>query len=227
MPTLDAATFDDGGNSSTSSFSHTVTGSNTYLLVYVATGDTSLSSIADVSGVTYNTISMSELATDVFTSRLNMHLMGLVAPAGGANTVAVTLAATPDDHGSIAVSYTDVDQSTPIGTAASENGEADPNSSTVSSASGELVSAGDVNGNSTSTLGQDTTVLDNQNYGTNDRIAVQEKAGETTTVLTWTPGSGTKYVTCGVPLKPVAAAGGFTPRSYPRGVSRGIMRGAA
>ena len=206
-PTLDAATFDDGGSNSSSSYSHTVTGSETYLLVYVATGDGTTNAIEDVTGVTYNSISMSELATDFEDTHVNLHLFGLVAPASGSNTVAITLGGTPDGHASIAASYTAVNQSTPIGTAANNSGTAQPATVAVSSASGELVSAGSVVGNESSgSLGQETVVLDNQLYASNERIGVQEKAGETSTVLNWNLSGSKRFAACGVPLKPAGAA---------------------
>jgi hypothetical protein len=91
--------------SSPATFSHTCTGSDRILFVAAASNTSET-----VTGVTYNGVSMTEV--DSVTAGATQHLFYLVAPATGANNVVVSTS------GSVAVgssvSYTGVDQTSPI-----------------------------------------------------------------------------------------------------------------
>lgn len=101
---LDVAT--DGGSSSTSplTFSHTVTGSNPYLVVGVM-GDPSVDM---VTGCTYNSVSMTQLDKIQTTGPSRwMYLFGLAAPATGAHNVVCSASASAL-FSALSVSYTGV-----------------------------------------------------------------------------------------------------------------------
>ena len=110
------AVFDAASNSgyqspaSSYSWSHTCTGSNRFLAV-----DISLLSVpgTTVTAVTYNGMGMSLIGARSSLAGANrVENWGLVAPANGTNTIAVTLSASVASVGT-AVSYANVNQTTP------------------------------------------------------------------------------------------------------------------
>lgn len=95
--------------SSSYSWSHTCTGSNRYLTV----GISMLSLAQTVTGITYNSVSLSLLGVRASVSgAARVELWGLVAPATGSNTIAVTLSGAIASAGN-ASSYTGVHQTSP------------------------------------------------------------------------------------------------------------------
>lgn len=108
---FDAATDggNNGGSTSTQSFSHTCSGSNRILFVGIV-GDV-IPGADDVSSVTYNGVGMT--LVDKYTSATSnarfTYLYMLVAPTTGSNTVAITFATTHFIFGG-AVSYTGAKQ---------------------------------------------------------------------------------------------------------------------
>jgi len=123
-----AVTYDatsSGSAKDTFNVSHTCTGSNGYLIVSLRTSDAT-----DISGVTYDSVSMTQLAS-VGSSTSNRHIVyGLVGPSTGANNITVTFSTAGkiyDTHcrGS---SFANVDQTTPLGTVVTSSGTSnDPN----------------------------------------------------------------------------------------------------
>ena len=116
---------------------HVCTGSNRYLVVPVwAAG---ASSFPD--GATYNGVAMT-LLDQYCLSDKGAQLWGLVNPASGMNDVVVTYSGAAIAYACTSVSYTGVNQSTPVGTpahAGTGGGGAMSISVNVSSAVGELV----------------------------------------------------------------------------------------
>lgn len=113
---VDTVVFDAASNStyktaaSTYSWSHTCTGSNRYLTVGI-----SMLSVAgsSVSSITYNGVALSLIKAQASVSgAVRAELWGLIAPASGSNTIAVTLSASLDSIGG-AVSFTGVHQVSP------------------------------------------------------------------------------------------------------------------
>ena len=100
----------DSGGGTTSTWSHTCTGSDRILFVGVTVG-TGMT----VSGVTYNGVSMTQVATLALGGAVfnNGYIFRLVAPATGANNIVVTASADTFIYAA-ATSYTGVDQTTPI-----------------------------------------------------------------------------------------------------------------
>lgn len=97
---LDAITT---GAADTASFSHTCTGSNRIL--FVATTTTG----ADITGVTYNSVALTQIGTSKSDGTRTIQLWYLIAPATGANTVALTGATSL--YSGTAISYTGARQS--------------------------------------------------------------------------------------------------------------------
>jgi hypothetical protein len=108
--------FDAASNSgyqaaaSTVSWSHTCTGTNRFLAVDVSRLGTPGTT---VTGITYNGVALSQIgAKSSATDALKVDCWGLANPASGSNTIAVTLSGAAAFAGT-AVSYTNVDQTTP------------------------------------------------------------------------------------------------------------------
>jgi hypothetical protein len=101
---FDAVT-DGYANSTSVSFAHTCTGSDRFLVVGIKLyGDN------DITGVTYNGVAMSHIATALMLSEGNRAVLyGLTAPATGANNVVISR--TSSNHiVATAASYTGVNQ---------------------------------------------------------------------------------------------------------------------
>lgn len=93
--------------SGTVDWSHTCTGSDRILLVWV------LDNVAGaVTGVTYNGVSMTRIIAP-YQGYINVYhtLYGLLAPATGSNTVSVSFSSSSSWGGGVSTSYTGVDQS--------------------------------------------------------------------------------------------------------------------
>lgn len=169
-------TFDAASNStyqtaqSTYSWSHTCTGSNRYLTVGISMLSVGGSS---VTGITYSGIALSLIKAQASgAGAIRSELWGLVAPATGSNTIAVTLSASLDSAAG-AVSYTGVEQTTPYEAA---------NSATATN-----VGAADATVNVTTIANNDWTF---DNVATDD-TAITVGAGQTSrNNVTGTLGSG-------------------------------------
>ena len=116
---------------------HVCTGSNRYLVVPVWTAGAA--SFPD--GATYNGVAMT-LLDQYCLSDKGAQLWGLVNPASGMNDVVVTYSGAAIAYACTSVSYTGVNQSTPVGTpahAGTGGGGSTSISVNVTSAVGELV----------------------------------------------------------------------------------------
>ena len=179
---FDACTSGSGTGTSIS-FSHTCTGSDLVLYVYVV-----VAANADFNpAVTYNSVSLTLLQERV-ADAYYIALFRLVAPATGANTVAVTSLPGGGQEAVIAVSFTGVHQSTPDDTPVySASASATSVSDNVSSATGNMVLDGvSVQGDRAITAGADQTVPAN---GTVDQTqvetAVSYDSGAATNTMSW------------------------------------------
>lgn len=110
-----AVAYDNGTANGTQSYSHTVTGSNTFLVLFVLTSSTTAPS------ATYNGVSMTY--GNIQARNGNgawIHWLYLTNPATGSNTVSITAG---NYYNSVALSYTGVKQT----------GQPEANASTASS----------------------------------------------------------------------------------------------
>ncbi len=97
----------NGGSTSSLSYSHTCTGANLALFVSVVTNN----AINTISSVTYNSIGLTLLDSKLnVTAIVSTFLYGMIGPANGSNTVAITLSGNAAIQGCSA-SYTGVSQS--------------------------------------------------------------------------------------------------------------------
>lgn len=107
---FDAASAQSQDASVTSTFAHTCSGSDRYLIVGVMVGAGNT-----VTGVTYNGVAMTQINTQISggTTFDNFYLFGLVAPATGANNIVITASASTFIYGG-GLSYTGVDQANSV-----------------------------------------------------------------------------------------------------------------
>lgn len=206
---FDAATSFNGGASQVSSvtFAHTVgSGANRILVVGVALRNGTGQS---VTGVTYNGVAMTSAGVAINGTTVRTSLWTLVNPASGTHDVVVSMSAAAVVAGG-AHSYTGVDQTTPIGTAATATGNSNAPSVNVSSATDQLVvdSGGHSNSTSNGTVGSGQT----QSYhdkstgaATSNVVAYgSREAGAPTVTMSWSTSDSNArpWAIVGVPLRP-------------------------
>lgn len=192
-------------------FAHTCSGSDRLLLVFPATS--AAVSVFTATSASYNSVAMTEVPSSgsLFTDgvhALRIQCFYLIAPDTGSNTVSVTWdAMAGSDRVIIAASFSGVHQSSPIGTAGTANGTSNPSSLSVSSASGELVVAGEIGFQPTIFQNVLQTLLrkdENINFETAAAVASAFGAASVNNgFLLGTGGVANKWASTGVPLKPL------------------------
>lgn len=205
--TLNSPVFDATGSTSDSAttsvtHSHTVLASsqNRLLLVGISIED---GAPADPSGVTYNGVAMTKVSS-VTNSTAHAALYQLVAPATGANNVVVSFSSTMDDVVVGAVSFTNVDQTTPLGTAVTNTGSSTTPTVSVTAVVGNVVV--DVVGHTGTTTptvnGSQTQMWNSAGGASNSRhFASRETAGGTTVAMDWSGAANSAWASVGVAVK--------------------------
>lgn len=153
----DATSVATNGTDSSQTWNHTVTGSNTYLIVAV---NQSSAAVTNAS-VTYNGVGMTSLLQ---LSNNRDRIFGLANPTTGTNSVVVSYSSSGDNKSAIAVSYTGVSATgQPDSTASgSGSGGALSVSTTVVMANSWLASFGHSDP-TTTTAGANTTIRNSHN----------------------------------------------------------------
>lgn len=195
-------------SSSPSITSASTTGSNLIGIAWFAHNDNTTTFITGTptwggSNMTYVT----RVVLSAGTGRV-LEMWRIVAPATGAQTVSGTWA-TSVRWKMAAITYTGVDQTTPLGTAVTATTTLGTSVTVdISSASGELVISGVLNNDGTTALtqGAGETERFEDNSGANDvAIAGSDEAGAATVTMSYS-GSNDRWATIGAPLKPVSAS---------------------
>lgn len=205
---VDAVSSVAGSGAGPFTWLHTCSGSNRLLKVdisYYDSGDT-------ISAVTYNGDAMTVIpSSTVSNGQYTVTSYGLIAPDTGSNTISVTFTGSVFDFGAGAISWTDADQATPFGTAATASGSDATPTVNVTSASGEIVSDALVIIHS-GTL----TVDGSQSQRWNStgafgfiKYAGSTEAGATSTTMSWANSTSQDWAIVGVPVKPVSGGGSF------------------
>jgi hypothetical protein len=213
---VDATTTDGtslGSPQSSRTFSHTCSGSNRLLIVDVCNDEDG--SAVTVSSVTYAGAALTERITVARGNVQRASIWYRVAPATGANDVVVTLASA-QEFTTAARSYTGVNATTPLGTAASADANSTGPTVNVASATDELVhDVVSVNGAASYTIGAGQTqrwaltALDSSLVTVVDSRGSTE-VGAATTTMSWTLALADDWVIAAVPIKPSAVAGSGT-----------------
>ncbi len=179
---------------STLTWSHTCTGSNRALFVSAS----SLGDSPTVTGVTYNSVAMTQLWNFDSSGGVSAQSSGwiLVAPATGAHNIVITLSGGSGGYiAGIGQSWTEVNQTTPTRTAFTTSADGSPNpiSLTVSDAqSGDVVVDGAAIYDTAHTAvgNQTQRRLDTNISGSNYTHGSQSAAATGSTVMQWTNPSG-------------------------------------
>lgn len=205
--TLDAATVTNNGSSVTSlTFSHTVTASqsNLILIVFAAMGNSSTPK--SVTGVTYGGVAMTLLKDGTQSLEYNSAWY-LLNPPTGANNVVITGSEADYINGG-AASFYGVDQTTGVHNATVATGNSTTPSVTVTSATGELVVDGFLFGYSeTISAGASQTILYNQKLSTANRtIGASTQAGASSVTNSWTASAAHNWVDIGFSLIPASSS---------------------
>ena len=201
---VDATSHSDGATGSSLTFSHTVTGSNTYI---VCTAGNRQVGPVDVSTVTYNGGSLAQLgATGAFGTFNKTELWSGIPNATGAHNVVITWASSTANLEGGCVSFTGVDQSTPTGTTVTNTGAGTTATVTITSASGEMVVDGVYEDSSFDLTANQTLQWNDNGNLVSTNAGQQTAAGAASVVMSWGIASSRDWGTIGVPLKPVAAA---------------------
>jgi len=226
-PAFDAPSQGTTGSTDVSSLtvSHTVgAGGANRILVVGVNIFSSVDPFPTVSSMTYAGQTMIFLAAqndDVApNTRIRSEMWYITAPATGANNIVITFSAILRAVAG-GMSYTNVNQTTPFGTAATATANSMTPSVAVSSAAGELVV--DTVGirenpavNQTLTVGAGQTQrynLRSWTSGTNNNVvgAGSEEAGAASVTMSWTPFDARPWAIVAAPLKP--AGGCATPEA--------------
>lgn len=203
--------------SSSYSWSHTCTGANRFLAV-----DIELLSVAQtVSGITYNGVALSLIGARTTVSSVGrVECWGLIAPATGSNTIAVTLTGAVASAGT-AVSYANVNQTTATeafnSAQATNVGAADATVAITTVTDNDWVHAACVSNDTSITAGQTSrnNVTDSAGTGADeDTNAAVSPAGVQTMSYTGI-GAGQTWAIAGYGIRPVSASGAYTLNAAP------------
>jgi hypothetical protein len=198
-----------GGGSLVSSISFplTVSGSNRLLWVGTAfyqNGNTF------VSGVTFNGVSFTEVPSSAKNNgSLWVQQFYLVAPDTGEQTVQVQYGGSAAfDIGVVAVSFTGVDQTTPIGTAVTASDSSTAPSATVASVTADdfVVDILGIAHSGTLTVGANQTQRANTTAAGFYKYAASTQDGGDGGVMSWSNSTSQAWASSAVPIKAVASA---------------------
>ena len=201
---FDAASSTQGTAVTSLTFSHTVASQSN--LCIVIDGHHSDGSPGTTSSMTYNAVAVTAININV-TAQTFYHLSTgyLIAPATGANNVVVNYSINADEACAGAVSYYDVDQTTPVGTAANANGNSTSASVNVTTVSGDTVHATTYCGQTTlSTTQTQRWEQENISAQTSGNGIEATASGTSTTMTTALPATDS-WIIGGFALKGVVA----------------------
>jgi hypothetical protein len=193
------------GDSAGPSVSHTAAGSDRFVLIGVGIGNSS----------TISAISYGAQTPTLISANGAISLYRLTAPNTGAQTVSVTLSATAP-YALGVISFTGVDQTTPVGTHATATNDGQTSISTsVSSAADRMVA--DLAFMVFNIMAADGTQTERVSVDSIDggfiSAGMSTKPGSASVTMTWTATStfGDNYITV-VPINAAAGAGGGVPK---------------
>jgi hypothetical protein len=203
-PQKDAVSNSSNASASSLTWSHTVTNSQSNLILLVAV---SVGSSATCTGVTYNSAAVTMLSSKTQGTQ-TVYLFYKVAPSTGANNIVATLSGAAPVIG-LATSYYNVAQTSTFGTAASNSGTSGSSSNTVTTTVNTQIVL-DINyANGTSSTPGLTQTIETSNTGVAPFYFADRGAVGTNLALAWTnAGSPTIWVEVGVAMNGAAGSGG-------------------
>jgi hypothetical protein len=218
--TVDAVTSQNtGANTSTTlplsgnTWTHTVSGNNTLLIVSVSINQSNQRE--SVSSITFNGKAFTVIGAATRNNDVQTELWYRIAPDSGTYNVVVTLTAAARFVAG-AISFNGVDQGSPLGTFAGTSGNNSSPSVTVTSEPDGLVVdvLGYANSGPTSTVGAGQTqrwaqVTTNGTASSNARGYSSTEAGATSVTMSWTISAGIKWAISAVPIVPATDKFGY------------------
>ena len=190
----------------------TGTGSNRLMLVGISQKNKTVSS------VTYGGTALTLVGEILTNGNARMHLYSLLNPTSGTANVVITLNANPDKGIAVGVTtFTNVDQTTPLGTFAGTENKTTMPTVAVTSATGELVYDVVSLRNTTMTVGSGQTQL--YNIDTGGEIqggGASTKPGAASVTMSWTAAGSQDWAIGAVSIKPAA---GITNTTFTQGTT--------
>ena len=195
---FDAVSLGNGASVNSLTIAHTCAGSNLVLVVDVRVSDLTTT----VTGITYNGVALTKIDSQTAPAGRSIEKWYLINPATGANNCVISLSASPGSVRGDVRSYTDVHQTTAIGTPAKASGTSTAPTVNVTSATDERVVDGIAHANNTTqTVGAGQT-----QRGSQTGMATSEEAGAASVTMSWTLAGSEDWAIIAVALKPAAAA---------------------
>lgn len=191
-----------------------VVSSGSNLLLFVAVNQRG-GTANDPTGITYGGTALTMVSSSSVKAGGNPSwgsFWTLIAPTVGTANLVVTTPSGGAKLVVVATTYTGVDQTTPVGTPATTTGSGASQSATVSSATGEVVIGALIHADGSTIAVTDggsqtrRALVDTGSGGGDCDIEVSEKAGASSTVVSWTTSPAIAWGTTGVALKPAATS---------------------
>jgi hypothetical protein len=203
-PVFDAASSTSATSVSSLSWSHTCSGNDRLLFVVVGAGSSVVGNRV-VTSVTYNGVALTQAWALNGPGWVRNEGWYLVAPATGANTVVVTYAGNNLQAAAGGVSFTGVNQTTPVDTAATASGNTGNPTVVVSSATTDIVISG-VSSDAQTTLavgGTGTQRWRVLNVDTDTAYGSSTDAGASSVTMIWTQSGNENWAMGGVSINPL------------------------
>src|SRR5881296_515947 len=188
-----SSTFNTGN--STFSFNHAVGSGANRLLIVGVTDDNN----RGVPSATYNAVAMTAIGSKS-NGNLLVSMFRMVNPPSGTFAVKVTWGGGNNVGEVGAISFTGVDQTTPLGTFVTASASTTTPTVNVTSAAGELVV--DTVGATGGTLTVDASQAQRWNLTQTVRGGGSTEAGAATVTMSWSLGTSNAWATIAVPVKP-------------------------
>ena len=205
IPVVDSVSNLSGNGVGPFTWAHTCAGSDRLLRVTVSHYDSS----DPVTGITYNGVALTAVPSGATTNgQYWITAYYLIAPDVGTYNIVVTVSGNVFDFGAGAISYNDVHQTVPFGTAVTATGTDTTPTVTVSSAADELVDDGlvIVHGGTLSVgAGQTQRWNAIATFGF-IKYAGSTEVGAASTTMSWSNSSSQTWAIVAVPIKPTVGA---------------------
>ncbi len=209
----DARTVGSSASTNSLSISHTTGSGNSRLMLVMVTTGLASGTLPTVSGITYGGQNLSLVDAISNGSTVRSEIWRLVNPPSGSSNAVISLS-TSNPVTATVITYTGVDQTTPLGTSVTGgSGKGNAFSLTVASAPNELIVdsfAVDGDGNQTApspSVGSGQTLLESLKPAIYLNGSVSSKPGVASTTMSWS-WSGNKQQPAGVAVSIKPASGG-------------------
>lgn len=206
IPVVDSVSNLSGSGAGPFTWAHTCSGADRLLRVTVSHFDSNDA----VTDITYNGVALTAVPSGATTNgQYWITAYYLIAPDTGTHDIVVTVSGNVFDFGAGAISYNDVHQTVPLGTAVTATGTSTTPTVDVSSAADELVDDGLVIIHSgTLSVGAGQTQRWNAIAGGFIKYAGSTEGGAASTTMSWSNSSSQAWAIVAVPIKPVGGGGG-------------------